>query len=202
MSRTRTSLKLTMKTITQPGTQPHLQATSTTWPLKLLLAILLPLLAGCARYTIERTVIPDQNWGACHHDNKGYVFYQPELYFSVTAEPAKETKPGEPNPVQYTVKPVYLPNYAKPYKLTTCNFLAKSDFTFNFTDGWQLTSISDKSDNSTLASAIAGQLSTILTAAAALTKGEPQKRNVFLLHPTFTNGIISGLDPFYLPAPK
>jgi len=40
--------------------------------------------------------------------------------------------------------------------VTTHNILAKADFTFNFENGWKLTSIADKRDNSTVANTLAG----------------------------------------------
>jgi hypothetical protein len=66
-----------------------------------------------------------------------------------------------------TVTPLYLPNYQKPFRVTTWNFLAKSDFTFNFENGWKLTQISDKADNSAVANTLAGQLQTMSAAEGA-----------------------------------
>lgn len=189
-----------------------------------LMPIVLVLITGCASYSIERLKpVSSKDWGNQRH-NKGFLFYQPELYFILAPEPPKDTnaaaapKPkqgttadqqteekstkqsGQP---QYSVKAVYLPNYKKPYKVSTFNFLAKSDFTFSFADGWQLTAISDKSDNTTVANSVVGQLKTILTAAGAgFLPGRPEEGKAFLLHPQYgDDGIITGFDaPVYVPA--
>jgi hypothetical protein len=102
------------------------------------------------------------------------------------------------------VTPLYLPNYQKPFRLTTRNFLAKSDFTFNFENGWKLTRISDQVDNATLANTLAGQLQTILSAAeeAAALKASatnhspaPQLR-VLLFRPVFDrDGYLASFQP-------
>lgn len=122
------------------------------------IAIMLLSLVGCASYTIQPiSAIPDSEWG---HQDSGYIFYQPDLYFIVSYTAATD-KAG----ATLTVTPQFLPNYKKPYRVTTFNFLAKSDFTFNFENGWKLTSIADKADNSTIANTLAGELKTILSAA-------------------------------------
>jgi hypothetical protein len=162
-------------------------------------------LAGCASYTIQ-PVKPEEisKWNE-GKPGTGYVFYQPELYFLVTSTPSKitgDTAPAKASsadgPVAtFSVAPLYLPNPGKPYRVTTFNFLAKSDFTFNFKDGWQLTSIGDKADNSGAATALIGQMKTILDDAVkgvAPGPGNPLPRT-FLLHPKFNDGgIITGFD--------
>jgi hypothetical protein len=99
-----------------------------------------------------------------------------------------------------TVTPIYLPNYQKPYRVTTHNFLAKADFTFNFENGWKLTSIADKGDSSTVANTLAGQLTTALKAAEGLrvpSPQEPTKTRAILYRPTVnpTNGYFNGFEP-------
>jgi hypothetical protein len=162
-------------------------------------------LAGCASYTIQ-PVHPEEisKWKE-GKPGAGYVFYQPELYFLVTSAPSKitgDTAPAKASAADgpaasFSVTPLYLPNPGKPYRVTTFNFLAKSDFTFNFKDGWQLTSIADKADNSGAATALVGQMKTILDAAVkgvAPGPGNPPPRT-FLLHPKFNDaGIITGFD--------
>jgi hypothetical protein len=88
-----------------------------------------------------------------------------------------------------SVAPLYLPNPAKAYRVTTHNFLGKADFEFTFQNGWQLTQLNDKSDNTTVATALAGQLQTILTAAGAITKNAapPNKLRVFLYKPEYAD---------------
>jgi len=152
-------------------------------------------LAGCASYTIQ-PVPPTApgSWGG-NTCREGYVFYEPELYFLVTSAPAPAAKP-DAAPV-LTATPVYLPNPNKPYRVTTQNFLAKSDLTFNFKDGWQLTSIEDKSDNSAVTTALAGQMKTFLDAAfPKLNPSESPLPRTFLLHPEFdAAGVITNIVP-------
>jgi hypothetical protein len=180
-------------------------------------------LVGCASYTIQPVASTElKKWNEGKLD-KGYLFYQPELYFLVTFTPPKATGDTAPtnrasadeaqkNPaastnenqsLTFSVTPIYLPNPNKPYRVTTFNFLAKSDFTFNFKDGWQLTSIADKADNSGMATALVGQMKTILDTATAknLTAGSAKPLlKTFLLHPEFDDaGVITGFTPIYLP---
>jgi len=117
------------------------------------------LTGGCASYDIQPIAASTlKEW---NNDKKslpsGYIIYQPELYFSVSIT---ESNQGQ----TLTVTPQYLPNYQKPYRITTHNFLGKADFAFTLTDGWKLTQLSDKSDNTTLANTLASQLKTILSA--------------------------------------
>jgi hypothetical protein len=183
----------------------------------LILAIICLLDVGCAFYTVHP--ITGQNLDQKWRDGelpKGYVFYQPELYFLVTPNPAqkdgtktppsnkKSPKLSNPTPDKnsgFSVTPVYLPNPQKPYRLTTFNFLAKSDFTFNFKDGWQLSSIADKADNTTIANTLSGELATILSVAKFVpTAG--QEKKAFLLHPQYDpqTGIITKFDVVYFPS--
>jgi hypothetical protein len=141
------------------------------------------LFAGCASYKIQpippvSASQPDQGWST---NKAGYVFYQPELYFLVVS-----------NKTGSSVTPVYLPNPAKPYRVTTKNHLAKSDFEFKFNDGWQLSSIADKADNSTIANTIAGELGTVVTGLMS-SGGTPGPQRVFLVRPKYdANGLING----------
>ncbi len=154
------------------------------------------LTGGCAWYDIQPVPAASLNgWGKSRGLPEGYVFYQPELYFSATI--VTESL-GPTNRQNITVTPVWLPNYQKPYRLTTHNFLAKADFSFTFDNGWKLTQIADKGDNSTVADAVAGQLATVLKAAGGgvkLTGPIPQTR-VILYRPTFnpTNGYFDGFE--------
>jgi hypothetical protein len=84
--------------------------------------------------------------------------------------------------------------------VTTHNILAKADFTFNFENGWKLTSIADKGDNSTMADTLAGQLTTALKAVGAEklagTQQQPSKTRVILYRPKFNkNGYFNGFEP-------
>src|SRR5690242_6743419 len=91
------------------------------------------LAGGCAWYDIQPVAADSLNgWGKTNGLREGYIFYQPELYFSATIVTEST---GRTNKQNVTVTPVWLPNYQKPYRLTTHNFLAKADFTFNFENG-------------------------------------------------------------------
>jgi len=163
-------------------------------------------LCGCASYTIHPLSgdEAEQHWKSKNAE-KGYVFYQPELYFLVNLNSSSTNKDqAAASQNKATVTPLYLPNPKKAYRLTTFNFLAKSEFIFNFTDGWQLTSITDKGDNTTVASALAGQLASTITAAAAATKGfgggNIATNTTFLLHPEYDGeGVITGFTPVLSP---
>ncbi|MFZ0829165.1 MAG: hypothetical protein WAO02_17265 [Verrucomicrobiia bacterium] len=138
------------------------------------------LASGCAYYKIQPVAAASlEDWDKTSQPPEGYIFYQPELYFSVTFL-ADGTTPagGAPAKPAVMVTPLYLPNYQKPFRVTTRNFLAKADFTFNFENGWKLTQISDRGDNSTMASTLAEQLQTILTAAMGTGPFRVQAGNV------------------------
>ena len=111
-----------------------------------------------------------------------YVFYQPELYFAATI-----TK--DSGGANVTVAPIYLPNHERPYRVTTHNFLAKADFAFNFENGWKLTQISDKADNTSVANTLAGELKTMLSAAGVKAQVEPgtnaPKQRVIFFRPKY-----------------
>ena len=161
------------------------------------------LTGGCAWYKIQPVSADSlNNWGKTNGSGDGYVFYQPELYFSATIVTEST---GSTSKQTVTVAPLWLPNYQKPYRVTTHNILAKADFTFNFENGWKLTSIADKGDNSTVANALAGQLTTVLKTAEGLKlPGPPQpspQTRVILYRPTFnpTNGYINGFEPVDVP---
>ena len=168
---------------------------------------LLPILAaltggGCAWYNIQpiaRTEV--KRWGEAGKPlAEGYIFYQPELYFSATiATETVKNKLGEDESRQtVSVAPLYLPNYSKPYRMTTHNLLGKSDFGFDFENGWKLTRLSDKADNSTLANTLAGQLDTLLKATGG-TKAIPgaTKTRAVLYRPIFNEvtGYFEGFEP-------
>jgi hypothetical protein len=144
------------------------------------------LAGGCTYYKIQPVSASSlQSWGKTNGPREGYVFYQPELYFAATIA----TDSGSAN---VTVAPIYLPNHERPYRMTTHNFLAKADFTFNFENGWKLTQISDKSDNTVVANTLAGELKTMLSAAGvkAMTGAgtNAPKQRVILYRPEYDDG--------------
>jgi hypothetical protein len=154
------------------------------------------LTSGCAWYKIQPISADSLNgWGKTNCLPTGYIFYQPELYFSATIVTESTSSTNKQN---ITVTPLWLPNYEKPYRVTTHNFLAKADFTFNFENGWKLTQIADKGDNSTVANTLAGQLTTGLKAAGVglTANNQTPKTLVILYRPTFdpTTGYFNGFE--------
>ena len=154
------------------------------------------LTGGCAWYTIQPISADSLNgWGKTNVLPEGYIFYQPELYFSATIVTEST---GSTSKQTVTVTPVWLPNYQKPYRVTTHNFLAKADFTFNFENGWKLTQIADKGDNSTVVNSLAGQLATTLKAVgfSATSNNQPPKPRIILFRPTVnpTTGFFNGFE--------
>src|SRR6185436_19731325 len=95
----------------------------------LLCALLPAFLAGCAWYDIRPISARETaNWATGEPPSaEGYIFYQPELYFAVTIATAQDAN-GKNLGDNVTVAPVYLPNYQKPYRVSTHNVLAKADF--------------------------------------------------------------------------
>ena len=155
---------------------------------------------GCAWYSIRpipASATTTGEWG--RHSSDGYIFYQPELYFSASIDSIRSA--GSARAQSVTVTPVYLPNYCKPYRLTTHSVFAKSDLEFQFQNGWALTQIADKSDNATMADALALQLKTVLAAGMSGvvcgSTNEASAHRVILYHPRFDlrTGILDGFDP-------
>jgi hypothetical protein len=142
--------------------------------------------SGCAWYNITPIQKADAaKWGD-KDSQDGYVIYQPELYFAATVSSTTATNADKLTTNQaVTVSPIYLPNPSKAYRVTTHNFLAKADFEFTFQNGWQMTQVADKSDNSTVATALAGQMQTILAAAGAAAKGFTPSTRVILFKPKY-----------------
>ena len=146
---------------------------------------------GCAWYDVTPVNKSEvTNWGSGKKD--GYIISQPELYFAATITETTSTNKEVKQDI--SVSPLYLPNPYKAYRVTTHNFLGKADFAFTFENGWKLTQLSDKSDNTTIANTLAGQLSTILKAAGVgLASGPTPKTRVFLYKPDYADdGTIKG----------
>lgn len=119
----------------------------------IVLIILFFLLTGCAGYSITK-----------NGTGVGYDVYKPEPYLLI---PPQGDKSAEP-------KIIWLPNYSERYRITTWNFFSKADFSFNISDGWQLTSISDKSDNTALATTLGGVLAKAVKPETISLSGTPQ----------------------------
>ena len=98
----------------------------------LLIAVIVStaLLPACAGYSIT------------HNGNgDGYDVYRPEPYLLINQAGSKAT-----------AEIVWLPNFTERYRIDTWNFLGKADFQFEIEGGWKLTKITDKSDNTEIAS--------------------------------------------------
>ncbi len=118
----------------------------------LLILIGLTMLSGCAGYSI-----------ALNGDGPGYDVYKPEPYLLV--KPATDKVDAEI---------VWLPNYSQRYRIKTWNFLGKADFEFNIDNGWKLTKISDKSDNTTIPSKLLDILQQATKAGTVALTGQAQ----------------------------
>ncbi len=108
-------------------------------------------LAGCAGYTIQK-----DGTGA------GYDVYGSHPYLvatQVTDERGKQTA---------TFAVTYLPDYSRRYRVSSSAGLGKSEFTFEFENGWMLKKITDKADNTAVPAAI-----TSLVGLAKTTLGGP-----------------------------
>lgn len=90
----------------------------------------LSVLCGCAGYSITHN-----GTGA------GYDVYRPEPYLMV--------RQGQK---ELAAEIVWLPNYNESYRIDAWNLLGKAEFQFEIEDGWRLTRITHKSDNTALAS--------------------------------------------------
>src|ERR1039457_1405163 len=139
-------------------------------------ALGLLLTGGCAWYDMTPISKEDlATWGEDskgHQSKDGYIFNQPELYFAATITQVTSISTNKETSTKQdvTVTPLYLPNPNKAYRVQTHTFLAKAGYTFTCTDGWKLNQIGDSSDTTTVASSLAGQLSTLITAAASVAK--------------------------------
>jgi len=136
-----------------------------------LLSAAMVILTGCAGYRIE----PEGT-------RAGYDIYAPRPFLLVT----KGKNSAE-------ARIVYLPDYAKRYRISTWNFLAKSDITFKFEDGWRLSSIADKTDNRAALEAVAGLLREALKAQTIALSDRPYVLFAFVFDEH--TGRLRGLAP-------
>lgn len=89
-------------------------------------------MASCAGYSVTEGGTGD-----------GYDVYRPDPY--LLREPLTHSQTGQLTGFKFSVK--WLPNYSKRYRVRSWTGLGKSDISFTFTDGWKLTAVHDKSDN-------------------------------------------------------
>ena len=102
-------------------------------------------LSGCAGYQIK-----------LDGTKAGYDVYRPEPYVLLSP---KLNNTGEVTGYDGAI--VWLPDYGTRYRIHTWNLLGKADFDFKFRDGWMLTGLTDKSDNTELAKALIQSATTL-----------------------------------------
>jgi hypothetical protein len=109
--------------------------------------------AGCAGYRITP-----------HGRGVGYDVYRPEPYVLLTRTTTKTNEGVETVKLEGSI--VWLPNYAVRYRVKTWNHFGRADFQFAFDEGWKLTSLSDKSDNTEIAKTLISAAKDLALAAA------------------------------------
>lgn len=159
---------------------------------KLLLLFILLSFVGCAGYSIKPQW--DKNLSS------GYQVYAPHPHLLVNTTIAN-------NMVTQTASIIYLPDYSKPYKVRTWNFLGKADFSFTFDQGWNLTAISDKSDNTAATKEFANtaiKLLGLTTQAVSPTADGTAVYTAKIYRLVFdeTNGHLIRLAPVNIPVPQ
>jgi hypothetical protein len=118
------------------------------------------LLSGCAGYRVQ-----------AGGTGPGYDVYTPEPYLK--GEPATFENGGS-KVASYKFEVVWLPNYSKRYRVHSWAGLGKADFSFTFTDGWRLTALADKSDNSNILSDVIGLVKDLLPAVGITKQTAPE----------------------------
>ena len=129
------------------------------------------LLAGCAGYTIQQ-VPPELSGGP-----PGYDVYTPEPYLQ--GVPSVVDAGSSKKALVMTYNVVWLPNYAKRYRVRSWSGLGKANFVFTFTDGWKLTALTDQGDNSNVLAAIV-DLTKHLLPAGILASGKVNENGTFV----------------------
>lgn len=114
---------------------------------------------GCAAYKV--TPVSHDAVVKAHEGGgpEGYVVYALKLFLLASRAPVEGKKDGQSaadaSPA-YTVTPMWLPDYSRPYRVTTEVFLAKGDFKFAFKDGWQLLGVETEQDSTAALAALSG----------------------------------------------
>lgn len=98
------------------------------------LTLVLAMGPGCAGYSIQK-----------NGTGSGYDVYTPEPY--LLRKPITSMSGGG-EITGFNFEVVWLPNYSKRYRVRSWTGFGKSEFTFEFAEGWKLTKIVDKADNS------------------------------------------------------
>lgn len=104
--------------------------------------------AGIKIQPIEKSRVGAGSWGT-KGSPEGYVVYHPQLVLEIVEKrdcgDDKECK----NPAYSCVasKPFYVPDFSRPYQITSRAGLGKAGLDVSIVDGWQLSGIKDNSDN-------------------------------------------------------
>lgn len=149
---------------------------------QLLLSLVAISISGCAGLDI--TPISAVEEAAAHAGGntrvKGYVIYQPMVVVEVTQKEVCKDKDekgnckGEPEVVCSAGTPFTLPDPARPFLLDARSGFGKTGVEVSITNGWQLGSIKDNSDNTAILGTLEKALG--LKAANAPTgKASPEK---------------------------
>lgn len=88
--------------------------------------------SGCAGYSIQQ-----------NGTGPGYDVYTPEPY--LLRKPVIAAATGAITGFSFEV--IWLPNYSKRYRVRSWTGFGSSEFTFEFQEGWKLTKVVDKADN-------------------------------------------------------
>lgn len=111
---------------------------------------------GCASMSIQP--ISASKVAAWEGENgpKGYVVYHPLLALEISEKRECADDKDCKNPVYSCSagKPFYMPDFTKPYEITSKAGLGKAGMDVSIVDGWQLSSAKDSSDNTAFLSAI------------------------------------------------
>jgi hypothetical protein len=137
---------------------------------KLLIAMVCMIIAGCAG--LEITPLTYEQSSKLHIDQdtafkNGYVVYEPMLVVEISDKEICVLKDGDKCKKSRNVCSAgeikTLPDYSKPYLLTSKSGLGKAGVDLKIDDGWRLGGIKDESDNTAL-------LGVLATAAGIQTK--------------------------------
>jgi len=150
---------------------------------------------GCAGYRITP-----------HGTGSGYDIYRPMPYILLTSTETVEK--DDKRTVKYDGGLVWLPDYSARYRVKTWNFFGKADFAFTFAEGWRLESLTDKSDNTDVATTLitaAKELASKAIVPVAAADGDKSKQEApppFLLYRVAydKNGYVAGLEKMKEPA--
>ncbi len=112
---------------------------------------------GCAGYKLTPISPGEASSAHCEgrEGKEGYIFHAPQPFLMGTLKPG--TTPSEADgsvSAAYDFQIVYLPDYERPYRFTRYEFLAKSDVSTTFQNGWMLTGAESKTDTTAAVSSL------------------------------------------------